>query len=170
MLKKIISMLIVFAMLVPVSSVVAAENAQDALEQLDPGTLDFRAYTIWTRSYIQVRNSDTGHWHTAQCSSHALSEARFIGDYILIPGTNEVVAIGNIFQRGTVDSPYYTDFAQRKARAVEGYLNETVLYDCTGNIDFYFTNPNGNNPDTRSIFLFSHQENISPLLPLIEES
>lgn len=73
--------------------------SQDALEQLDPGTLDFRAYTIWTRSYIQVRNSDTGHWHTAQCSSHALSEARFIGDYILIPGTNEVVAIGNIFQR-----------------------------------------------------------------------
>lgn len=144
--------------------------SQDALEQLDPGTLDFRAYTIWTRSYIQVRNSDTGHWHTAQCSSHAVSEARFIGDYIRIAGTNDVVAIGGIIQSGTVDSPYYTDFAHRKARAVDGYLNEIVLYDCTGSIDFYFTNPNSDDPDTSRIYLFSHHENVSPFLPFIEES
>ena len=137
---------------------------QNPMTLLDPGTLDFRAGTAWTRSYIQVYNAVTSNWHTAQCSSYAISEARFIGDYVYDPVNNVPIAVGGIIHEGVVYSPYYNNASTRMARAVEGYQYGCVLYDCTGNIDFYFAPPDNSDPHAEKILLFSHQESAAALL------
>jgi hypothetical protein len=128
-----------------------------------------RAGTAWTRKYIQVHNEITGNWHTAQCSAYAISQAHFDAQYVYDPETNAPKQVGGIFHKGTVYSPYYHNDVQRQARAVEGYLNNYTLYDCTGDINFYLFNANSTDPATSRILVFTHQESTAYLLPNIQE-
>lgn len=138
---------------------------QDPLTLVDPGTLIFRAGAAWTRSYIQVYDKGIGQWVTTQCSSYAVTHAHFNAAYVYNSATNAPEQIGDVLCNDTVYSPYYNNAAQRKLRAVEGYLYNHPLFDYTGDIDIYFTNPDGNNSDEDHIFLFSLQENHAELLP-----
>lgn len=142
---------------------------QSCISTLDPGTINLRAGTAWTRSYIQVYNEANGYWYTTQCSSYAISEVFFLGDYVYDEDTNRPVLMGGVIHEGTIYSPYYNQTEVRKARAVYGYLNNNPLFDHTGDIDFYFTNPDSSNPDISTIPLFIHKQNVTYRYPMIQE-
>ena len=70
----------------------------------------------------------------------------------------------------TVYSSYYNKTELRKTRAVIAYLNNYKLYDHTGDIDFYFTNPDSDDPNTSRILLFTHMEDVTYKYPYKEDN
>lgn len=140
----------------------------DPFTIINHDTLVFFSATAWTRRYIQVYDSVTGYWQTTQCSSYAVSKAHFDGGYYYDPIENKPKELIGIIKNTTTYSPYYSNAAQYQTRAVEGYKYDCILYDCTGNIDFYLSNPNGDNPLWREIYLFTHQESSLDLIPFRE--
>ena len=138
-------------------------DAFNPFETLEAGTLVFRAGTAWTRSYIQIYDPISGRWKAAQCSTYAVSEASFDADYVYNPETNAPMRVGGIFHSGTVISPYYNALSLRQSRAVEAYWAGIVLYDCTGDIEFYFKNTN-NDHYVDSIHIFTHEESTARLI------
>ena len=142
---------------------------QDPLTELDPNALIFTAGTSWTRSYTQVYNSDTGNWHTAQCSSYAVSEASFSGGYFCHPETSLPTEFRGVFHSSEVYSPYYNNTEQRKLRAVQGYLDGCIYYDGTGPIEFFFAPPDDSDTEANAIMLFTHTESVETILPVLEE-
>lgn len=141
-----------------------------ALTALDPYTLVFRTGSQWTRSYIQVYNTDNGWWYTSQCSSYAYSMAHFDGPYIL----NAETGVMEEFRSDTVElttySPYYNNLPMRKSQAVKGFKTRTPLYDCTGDIGFTFTSPTGEvNFGITDGPLITHKESALDLIANMQE-
>ena len=143
---------------------------QSYIEELEPGTIYLCAGTKWNRSYIQVYNESDGYWYTTQSSEYAVSEAAFSGGYVYDADNDELVWVGGVWYSGTVYSPYYDKTELRKTRAVIAYLNNYKLYDHTGDIDFYFTNPDSNDPNAGSILLFTHKEDVTYKYPYKEDN
>lgn len=141
----------------------------DVIEELELDTMVFRSATAWTRSYIQIRNPVNGYWYTSQCSSYAISEAKFDSSYVYNPETNAPQQVGGILKRTTTYSWYYNEHAIRKSRAVAGYKIQTTMYDCTGDIQFYFVIPSNNTNYYAYELMFTHEESLAYLLPYIQE-
>ena len=139
---------------------------QDPIQPLDPGTWVLSAGTAWTRSYIQIRNEVSHNWHTVQCSAYASLDATMYGEHVYNPETNAPEQLGGLLRREHIYSPYYQDTATRKERAVEAYLNGSKYFDCTGDIEYYFTNPN--DPNAAQILVITHHESSAYLLPNVQ--
>lgn len=154
--------------LVSLAADVQEAVSADPFTVINHDTLVFFSATAWTRRYIQVYDTLSGTWQTAQCSSYAVSKAHFDGGYYYDPVDNEPIRLMGIIKDTTTYSPYYHSVIQQHARAVEGYKYDCILYDCTGNIDFFLSNPNADNPLWREIHLFTHRESILDLIPLHE--
>lgn len=141
----------------------------DVIEELELDTMVFRSATAWTRSYIQIRNPANGYWYTSQCSSYAISEAKFDSSYVYNPKTNAPQQVGGILKQATTYSWYYNEPAIRKSRAVEGYKILATMYDCTGDIEFYFVIPLDRSNYRVHELMFTHEESLAYLLPYIQE-
>ena len=141
------------------------------LEELDPNSVTIHSSTRWTRSYIQVRNPDNGNWHTSQCSSYAISIVYCDAGLVWNPQTGkDEPSVGEAQEINTY-SAFYNDSSTRMERAARGYLSGGTLYDRTGDIHFYFANSEGLVViGTDKEPLFTHEEDISYLLPLIQNS
>lgn len=146
---------------------IGEDVSQEPLQIVDAGTWLLSAGTAWTREYIQIYNADTGYWYTVQCSSYANTEATIYGAHVYNPETNAPEQLGGIAQKGTIYSLYYNNASVRQTRAVEGYLGGYMLYDCTGDIDYYFSNPNDS--AASQVLVFTHEESSAYLLPSIQE-
>ena len=140
------------------------------LTSLDPETLVLRSATAWTRSYIQVYNSELSRWHTAQWSSYANSRAHFDGGYVLPDNSDEPIQFGGISQSLTTYSPFYNNPSERKYRAVLGYNGGYILGDGTNDIHFYFVCPDGTvNFGITNAPLITHEESLAYILAVIPE-
>ncbi len=139
-------------------------------EALDPKATILKTKSAWTRSYIQVYNEASGLWHSAQCSSYAVSQLEIEGEDYFNSTTQTFEEIGGIKVNTTTYSPYYNNTSMRKARAVEGYHLGTKLYDCTGDLKFEIVIPQQILGITHySSLIITHEECLAYLLPLYQE-
>ena len=153
-----------------ITSLLAAWISDTGLESIDPEAIILFSSSRWTRSYIQVRNPENNNWHTSQCSSYVVSKAYCDAGLCLNEQTGEDEATVGPERSWTTYSPFYHDASIRKDLAVRGYLGGGPLADGTGDIHFYFVRTTGEwIAGTNVLPLFTHEEDFSYLLPLIQE-
>lgn len=136
----------------------------DGYTAIDPDKYVMSATSCWTRQFVQIWNEEIEAWVNAQSSAYAVSAVRFTSYcYSINSGAIEPVDTDLIFS--TTYSPFYNNVSQQIIDAIDSYIASQCMYDCTGDIKFYYIDDNvliGENGQAEPLFTHSEKMIYNP--------